>query len=353
MRRTVVGFGFATQVADYTRFASEDGRHSGEYLFTPFTAPRTTDRCRQRVRRSAVCRPPSPRTRASRSQLEFFHQSIARRTRPGVVQAGLGVELMPGVVLLRARGLGGLPPGHHQSERVVVPGLLDGAVSGHHRPDGAQVVLAVVAPPAGGEVAANRLAAGGQNVPELRASALDDREGDGSVQDVVFRAVRALFLVGPLPLRRVAVLDGRACGRKRRRQVALVVRNAGQAVRVRVKGREVPDRGVGNRARGGRRGVPPGKAPAVGDGGEAVGALKGRRLHFEVILMYCPANGSPQQSREGASPPSPSVAGQPPRHLAPQSCTYAAVPGVSSHHYNRLRTPSKILSTTSPTDHWG
>lgn len=44
-----------------------------------------------------------------------------------------------------------------------------------------EVILAVVAPPAGSEVAANRLAAGSQHVPELRASAVDDREGRAPV----------------------------------------------------------------------------------------------------------------------------------------------------------------------------
>jgi hypothetical protein len=185
MRRTVVGFGFATQVADYTRFASEDGRHSGEYLFTPFTAPRTTDRCRQRVRRSAVCRPPSPRTRASRSQLEFFHQSIARRTRPGVVQAGLRVELVPGVVFFGRDGLLGLPPGHHEAERVVVARLHDVTAPTHHRPDRAQVILAVVAPPAGGEVPPDDVPSWTHDVPVGQAPAGHDRKRDGSVWEGV------------------------------------------------------------------------------------------------------------------------------------------------------------------------
>jgi hypothetical protein len=69
-----------------------------------------------------------------------------------------------------------------------------------------------------GEGAANRFAAGSQNVPELRASAVDDREGRGSVQDIVFRAARALLLVGLLPGGRVVVLDGRAPGREGGRQ---------------------------------------------------------------------------------------------------------------------------------------
>lgn len=126
---------------------------------------------------------------------------------------------------------------------------------------------------AAGEVAANRLAAGSQSVPELRASALDDREGRAAIQDVVFRAARALLLVGPLPGGRVAVLDGRAPGREGGRYVPLVIGNASQAVRVRVERREVADRVIGDVGRQDGCGVPPGKAPAVGDGREAVGVL--------------------------------------------------------------------------------